>query len=75
MDFLKILFVGTEVLEGCSSTETCAFGTRTRSDNAAATGTIGGTTVTGEFKLVDVPEPRYASGDRPSHKDEVSLSA
>ncbi|KIO29700.1 hypothetical protein M407DRAFT_49678, partial [Tulasnella calospora MUT 4182] len=55
MDFLKISFVGCEVLEGYGLTETCAFGTRTWSDDdATATGTIGGAAVFEEFKLVDV---------------------
>lgn len=76
MDFLKISFVGCEVLEGYALTETCAFGTRTWSDDdAGATGTIGGAAVFEELKLVDVPELGYASEDKPNPRGEVSLSA
>ncbi|KAG9034957.1 hypothetical protein FS837_002076 [Tulasnella sp. UAMH 9824] len=72
MDFLKISFVGTEVLEGYGLTETCAFGTRTWSDDdATATGTIGGAAVFEEFKLVDVPELGYTSEDKPNARGEL----
>ncbi|KAG8948983.1 hypothetical protein FRC04_009184 [Tulasnella sp. 424] len=74
MDFLKISFVGCEVLEGYGLTETCAFGTRTWSDDdATATGTIGGAAVSEEFKLVDVPELGYTSEDKPNPRGEESF--
>ncbi|KAG9026677.1 hypothetical protein FS837_004535, partial [Tulasnella sp. UAMH 9824] len=71
MDFLKISFVGCEVLEGYALTKTCAFGTRTWSDDGAgATGTIGGAAVFEEIKLVDVPELGYTSEDKPNPRGE-----
>ncbi|KAG8918228.1 hypothetical protein FRC00_012718, partial [Tulasnella sp. 408] len=72
MDFLKISFVGCEVLEGYALTETCAFGTRTWSDDdAGATGTIGGAAVFEELKLVDVPELGYTSEEKPNPRGEL----
>ncbi|KIO20763.1 hypothetical protein M407DRAFT_29608 [Tulasnella calospora MUT 4182] len=72
MDFLKISFVGCEVVEGYGLTETCAFGTRTWSDDdATATGTVGGAAVFEEFKLVDVSELGYTSEDKPNPRREL----
>jgi long-chain acyl-CoA synthetase len=73
MNFLKIAFFDSEVIEGFGLTETCAFGTRTWYDDPTATGTIGGVAMANELKLVDVAELGYTAGDHPNPRGEVRI--
>ncbi|EGG06540.1 uncharacterized protein MELLADRAFT_116457 [Melampsora larici-populina 98AG31] len=72
LEFLKVAFV-TDVIEGYGATENTGTTTRCWADDPEPAGTVGAPQVGVEFKLVDVPDMKYFSTDKPYPRGEICV--
>lgn len=70
LTFLRCCF-SCEVFEGWGQTETCAACSITLSGDFNAGGSIGGIIPCAEVKLVDIPDMKYLSTDKPFPRGEI----
>eukprot|EP01121_Diplochlamys_sp_Union-15-3_P021778 TRINITY_DN8_c0_g1_i1.p1 TRINITY_DN8_c0_g1~~TRINITY_DN8_c0_g1_i1.p1 ORF type:complete len:697 (+),score=139.93 TRINITY_DN8_c0_g1_i1:60-2150(+) len=69
-EFLRVCF-GVPVLQGYGLTETCGAGSLMELDDVVSVGNAGPPVACCEFKLVDVPEMKYFSTDKPHPRGEI----
>lgn len=72
LEFLKVAFV-TDAIEGYGATENTGTATRCSPEDPEPAGTVGPPQVGVEFKLVDVPDMKYFTTDKPHPRGEICV--